>query len=837
MTHRLEYFLANTSLLIAASTLIVLWGCEGEPQRDEPGTVAVPVAVESAEPAQSGTERADESSSFQPIPGHVPLLVDASRGEHKHTNRLIDETSPYLLQHAHNPVNWYPWGPEAFEAARREDKPIFISVGYSTCYWCHVMERESFENEQVAAYMNQHFIAIKIDREERPDVDDIYMAAVQALVGRGGWPMSVFLEPQSLKPFFGGTYFPKPRFMALLRQIAGQWTSQRAQLLAKADQISVNVTRRLGALSQPQAIGKREVDNTVLRFLSGFDQVNGGFRRGRPKFPIPTNLQLLMYAGWDNPSLRQALLHTLDRMAMGGIYDQIGGGFHRYSTDARWLVPHFEKMLYDNGQLASVYAEAFARTGDPFYAEVLRETLDYVVREMRGPEGRLYSAQDAEADEREGGSYIWTKTQVRAVLQEAEIDENIGFVLQIYGLNRGTNFQDPHHPEDGRKNVLFLTYRPAEQARRLDMSRLEFQARREEVNRAMLIARYSRIQPITDDKTLVAWNGLMIAGLADGGRVLNEQRYLQAANEAVGFILTNMRTADGGLFRTYRSGTAKIDGLLEDYAFFCRGLLALHRATGDDQFVQRAIELTVVARRRFWDDSYGGFFDTLEGQADLFVRTKSTRDGVVPSGNSVMIHNLLDLYEFTGDPRYLKDAAATLAFLSRKIKTQPTDAAIAVLALHRFVNSYPAYLPSQSRRAAAPPPDPVTITTSASSVRITPSKPGDVQVTLQISDGYHVNAHEPGQEFLIGLSVRVIGDGFEAEVNYPTGEPYRGPLGDSEILVHTGRVTLPIQIRRTGSFQGQPKLMIEYQVCTDKVCLAPTNIVLPITLLAASGSE
>ncbi|MCZ6835313.1 MAG: DUF255 domain-containing protein [Planctomycetota bacterium] len=818
----------TTAGLLGMTMLVNLSGCAGEAEPKDSSVVESPV------------EELPEASSYVPIPGYVPLLVDATGDHHPHTNRLIDETSPYLLQHAHNPVNWYPWGPEAFEAARREDKPIFMSIGYSTCYWCHVMERESFENEQVAAYMNQHFISIKIDREERPDVDAIYMAAVQAMTGRGGWPMSVFLEPETLKPIFGGTYFQKPRFMALLRKIKDQWIGQRAQLLARANEIADNVSRRLGAPSPPRAIGKGNVDNTVLRFLSNFDPLNGGFRRGAPKFPIPTNLQLLMYAGWDNPDLRQALLVTLDRMAMGGIYDQIGGGFHRYSTDSRWLVPHFEKMLYDNGQLASVYAEAFDRTGDPFYGEVLRETLDYVLREMRGEGGRLYSAQDAEAGQREGSSYVWTKDQVKAVLFDAGLENEIELAFQTYGLNGPPNFLDPHHAQEGRKNVLFMTNRPGVQAQQLGVSRSEFKKRIENVKKALMMARYGRVQPITDDKTLVAWSGLMIAGLADGGRVLNEKRYLQAARDASAFILTNMRTPEGRLHRTYRSGQAKIDGMLEDYSFFCRGLMALHRATGDEMYVQRAIELMDVARRLFWDDSHGGYFDTLEGQTDLFVRTKSTRDGVVPNGNSVMVHTLLDLYEFTHDPRYLTDAAATMAFLSRKVTAQPTDAAIAVLALNRFVASYAEYLPTQSQRSAAflsPPPGPVTITTSTDNVRIAPSRPGEVQVTLQIGDGYHVNAHEPGDDLLIGLTIRTIGQGYEANVAYPDGESYRGPLGGREIRVYEGRVTIPIRISQTESAQGPCKLLIEYQVCTDRVCLAPMNLVLPITILSTSSDD
>ncbi len=699
--NRTTAVLSRTAVFAALGVLIFLSGCDRDSEHGDGRAVATPVVVSPPPATQEQVDQAATSPGSRQSTGHVPHLVDATSGQYKHTNRLINETSPYLLQHAHNPVNWYAWGPAAFEAARQQDKPIFMSVGYSTCYWCHVMERESFEDEEIAAYMNQHFISIKVDREERPDVDDIYMAGLNSMGLRGGWPMTAFLEPNALKPFFGGTYFPKQDrggrqgFGTLLRQIAGQWANQRSQLIQRADQVAARVRRTLASSSLPQAVGRQEVANAVASFMSGYDQVNGGFRRGAPKFPLPTNLQLLMGAGWDNPAVRQAVLHTLDRMAMGGIYDQIGGGFHRYSTDRRWLVPHFEKMLYDNGQLASVYADAYERTRDPYYAQVLRETLDYILREMMGPQGRLYSAQDAEAAEREGASYVWTNDQVISALREAALDGEADFALQVYGLSSGTNFQDPHHLRDGRKNVLYLSSKPAAQAQALGISNPEFKVRLEKVDEALMAARNGREQPITDDKTLVGWNGLMIAGLAEGGRVLNEQRYVDAARNAVGFILAKMRTEDGGLFRTYRSGTAKIDAFVEDYAFFIRGLLALHWATGDDQFVQHAGELAQAARQRFWDDQYGGFFDTLDGQADLFVRTKSTRDGVIPSGNSVMVHNLLDLHRFTGDPRYLSDAAATLGFLSSKIKTRPTSMSMAVLALKRFVDTYPEYLPGR----------------------------------------------------------------------------------------------------------------------------------------------
>ena len=810
--------------------LATLAGCGAEAEPVADARPSPPAAADRAAAPVPTLQRTEAAP-----PPHVPRLVDAS-GDHAHTNRLIDQTSPYLLQHAHNPVDWHPWGEEAFETARRRDVPIFLSIGYSTCYWCHVMERESFEDEEVAAYLNEHFVAIKVDREERPDVDDIYMAAVQTLTGRGGWPMSLFLEPTSLMPFFGGTYFPKegggarPGFRTLLVTIDKQWQYERQSALDRARQTAQQVERRLRAQTIPVPLGAGHVDGAVARFMASYDGQNGGFRRGAPKFPVPTTLRLMIEAGWDDPSVRNAVTHTLDRMAMGGMYDQVGGGFHRYSTDARWLVPHFEKMLYDNGQLAAVYAEAYARTGKRFYAQVVRETLDYVLREMTGPEGRLYSAQDAESESREGRSYIWTPAEIRSALDDAGLADEVDFTLTLYGLNRGPNFRDPHHPGEGRKNVLFLANEPAIFARVFDMSEEAFDERVARVDAALLRARAGRVQPITDDKTLAGWSGLMIAGLADGGRVLGEERYLVAARRAADFVLVRMRTPDGGLYRSYRAGKAKTDAFLEDYAFFVHGLLALHRATGDPRLVQEALDLVRAARPRFHDDDGGGYFDTRADQADLFVRTKAFRDSVVPCGNSIMLHDLLDLHELTGDPRLLTDAAETLGALSTWVRSRATSGAISVLALARFVDAYAGYLPT-TRAALPAPPLPVVVSVSSGSLVVTPDTPADLEVTLAIGRGYHVNAHDPRGPGLVGLSVTLVGSGVEARVTYPEGEPYASPLDGSTTRVHTGTVTLPVRVTRTGPVTGRPRLVLTYQVCTDRLCLAPNEDVLPVEIM------
>ena len=779
----------------------------------------------------------------------VATAPAAGQEAHAHTNRLIRETSPYLLQHAHNPVDWYAWGPEAFEAARSQDKPIFLSIGYSTCYWCHVMERESFEKEDIAALMNRHFISIKVDREERPDVDDIYMAAVQAMAGRGGWPMSIFLVPRTLEPFKGGTYFPptarygKPSFRELLTSANREWTSDRAGVTQRAGDIVVRLRRRLEATYRPQSIGQAQVNQAVASILAGYDRVNGGFGRGRTKFPQPARLELILGAAWDDPTARAALLHTLDRMAMGGIYDQVGGGFHRYSTDARWLVPHFEKMLYDNAQLALVYTRAHERTGDEFYGDVARETLDYVLREMTGPDGWFSSAQDAEVNAREGQSYVWTPAEIREALSFGGLEEHTDFVLDVYGLAGGTNFRDPHHRNEGARNILYLSQRPAVTARRLGMSLDDFNVRLRWVNEALLMARDERDQPHLDDKVLVEWNGLMIVALVEAARVLDEPRYLEAAERAGRFLLSRLRVDTGELARTWRGGTAQIPAFSGDYAQFIAGLIALHRSTPEfdegtrTKWLIHARRLADEAKGLFQDPAGGAYYDTRPDQSDLFVRTTSMRDSVIPSANSTMLANLLDLHEITAEQSYLDDAAAALSGLSSRLRSSPASLPVAVLALKRFLDRYPDRVPGGTPAAgaiaAAPLKDPVAIGVSSETVAVGPQNPGRFEVTLRIDEGYHVNAHEPGLDELVGLTIQVVGRGLKLAADYPRGETFRTrAFSDDDIRVYTGTVTIPVTLTRTAPISGTPRFVLTYQVCTDEVCLRPARALLPVTVTA-----
>jgi hypothetical protein len=581
-------------------------------------------------------------------------------------NHLIAEKSPYLQQHAHNPVDWYPWGDAAFEKARAEDKPIFLSVGYSTCHWCHVMERESFENDELAAILNRWFVPVKVDREERPDVDRIYMTFVQASTGSGGWPMSVFLTPE-LKPFFGGTYFApdnrygRPGFGAVLERIAEAWRTERERIL----QSSGDVIQQLAQYTSAGAPAAGMPDATVLdsafqHFRRMFDSSHGGFG-GAPKFPRPVifNFLLRYYARTRRQEALDMTVETLRAMANGGMHDQLGGGFHRYSVDERWFVPHFEKMLYDQAQLAIAYLEAFQITRDPFYSKIARSTLDYVIRDMTHTGGGFYSAEDADSvidpahpkEKGEGAFYIWSAAELKPFPQFAS----------VYGVQENGNVHEDPHGEFTGKNILYLRESLD------DAAEAELRPAKE----ALLSIRSKRVRPHLDDKILTAWNGLMISAFAKGAQILDEPRYLEAAQRATNFILTRMfRRETTTLLRRFRDGDAAIPGFLDDYAFFSCALLDLYEADFDPRHVEEAIRLVRKMRDLFEDRNEGAFFSTAAGDSSLVLRMKDDYDGAEPSGNSVALTVLLRLAHFTDDPDFRDAADRTLRALGSKITQQ-----------------------------------------------------------------------------------------------------------------------------------------------------------------------
>jgi len=594
-------------------------------------------------------------------------------GSPVYTNRLILETSPYLLQHAHNPVNWYAWGDDAFEAAKRLDRPILLSVGYSTCHWCHVMERESFEDQEIASFINSHFIPIKVDREERPDIDAVYMDAVRMLSGGGGgWPMTVIMTADR-RPFFGGTYFPArdgdrgahSGFLTILRYFADQYANNRQALLDRAKE----TTQRIEASAGPQPAagipGSKAFDLGVRQLQGNFDATDGGFGHA-PKFPRSVIIDFLLRyyrRTGDQRALDMATV-TLERMAAGGIHDQIGGGFHRYSTDSKWLVPHFEKMLYDNAQLAEAYLEAYQVTDRSDFAEVARTTLDYVLREMTDPEGGFYSATDADSPtpdgkQQEGWFFTWTPAEILAVVGE----KRARIIDETYGVSEAGNFEG--------RNILYVAQPLPEAAKALGMSVEDLSSQLRKAREQLYRARELRPPPHKDTKVITAWNGLMISALSKGARILGEPRYAEAARRAAVFIKTNMKTGDR-LRRSWREGEAKHDAVLDDYAFLAAGLLDLYETTHETRWLSEAIALHIELRDKFWDRKAGGFYFTASDAEALLSREKPYYDGAEPSGNAVAAINLLRLYEFTTNEGYRDMAEQALKTFGRYMERAPT---------------------------------------------------------------------------------------------------------------------------------------------------------------------
>ena len=729
-------------------------------------------------------------------------------GSWKWTNRLIHETSPYLLLHAHNPVDWYPWSDEALALAKRENRLIFLSVGYATCYWCHVMEREVFSNPEIAKMMNEHFINIKIDREERPDLDEIYMTATQLLIQRAGWPNSVFLTPD-LKPFYAGTYFPpidtpnRPGFPTVLDAVHEAWVEREAEVIESANQISTAI--EMATSRGFTALTARALDQSIpaaaLSYLrTAYDATHGGFG-GAPKFPSPSNLEFLLseYARTTDESVLKMVTQTLDMMAYGGIYDQIGGGFHRYSVDAKWLVPHFEKMLYDNAQLAKIYLKVYRLTEEPQYRRVAEEIFGFISREMTAPEGGFYSALDAETDAEEGKYYVWTADEIQKILGEKEASR----FNAVYGVDKGANFEG--------KNVLYVPEGSASE---------DFLKHLAAARETLLAARSEREYPLLDTKVIVNWNGLMIDALAYGYDVLGDERYLNAASKAARFISDTMRKPDGELLHTYTAGTVKQDAYLDDYAFLARGLLGLYRATGDKEWLGSAKTLTDKMIQLFWDDRNGGFYYTKSDAKHLIVRSKKPYDSSIPSGNAVAVENLLAL----GD-NYRGYAEKTLRIFAESMVQSPSSFMHAHFALNN-------YLTSEENQE---PLEPSTVTATAT-VKNRDGEVYNVELQLKIAVGWHINANPPGQDNLIPTTVIVAADAPVeiVDIAYPKGKTTRFEFSNAPLNVYEKTVTIPLRLKLkpnvTWKKNTSIRLQLTYQPCNDTQCLLPETVEIPLAL-------
>jgi uncharacterized protein YyaL (SSP411 family) len=715
-------------------------------------------------------------------------------------NHLSSQTSPYLLQHAHNPVDWYPWSPEAFAEARRRDCPIFLSVGYSTCYWCHVMERECFENASIAADLNAACVCIKVDREERPDVDQLYMTAVQLMTRSGGWPMSVFLTPEG-KPFYGATYIPpsdwhgRPGLPSLLRAISQAWDERRGEVNQSADRL----TEMLGRLSVPAGpeisltLDAAFIDNLIGRSISDYDAKFGGFGAA-PKFPRETLLQLLLAYCAEPPAdtsskseIRKMLTHTLDAMARGGIRDQLGGAFHRYSTDQQWLVPHFEIMLYDNAMLLEIYAQASIQLGRPDFADVARGIADFILSDMTGADGQFFTALDAEADGHEGQSYLWTATQVEQILGP----DRAGIFNKAYGLSAGPNFADPHHgtgtPDS---NVLMLAV-SLDEARNPDLAGMRSE---------LLASRKQRKQPLLDTKVLTNWNALMIHALAVAGQILSEPRYLKAAQRAADFLLKHLIAADGALLRSYRDGVSHTNGFLDDYASLALALHQLHKSIADSRYAAARDKLVQQMHSRFASPA-GVFYFTDSASGDTIVRQAAASDSPLPSGNALAAHLFLALE--------LPQHAAPIirAFAEAMDNSGEAYSALVEATMH-YIAAHGALQVAASAQPAASSPELVT----ARAERISPTR---VRVHLTIADGYHINASEASNLTPTRLTSSVPGD-----VIYP---PPNTTLPDGT-PAYSGLCT--IELTTVTAVPGPLALTLQFQPCSSSACLPPRRIVL-----------
>jgi uncharacterized protein YyaL (SSP411 family) len=759
--------------------------------------------------------------SAEPVPG-------------QHTNRLAAESSPYLLQHAHNPVDWYAWGPEAFEAARKQGKLVFLSIGYSSCHWCHVMERESFENADVAKLLNDGFVSIKVDREERPDIDAIYMTALNIQGERGGWPLSMFLTADG-KPIVGGTYWPAEDrtvqgqtlhgFKSILSTIHRMYQEKPKAFEEQAARLADATRDALAESIRGRAIVdlKRDlVQAAVQGVKEEFDPVYGGFgaaeRKFRgSKFPQPSYLQLLLH---QSPAeLDPVLAVTLDRMARGGIYDQLGGGFHRYSTERTWTVPHFEKMLYDNAQLVEVYAQAYGKTHNRDYARIVDETLGFIGREMTSPQGAFYSALDADSAGAEGQFYVWTPEEIDRVLTDPE---EAALLKRVYGVKDKPNFEDKSH-------ILVLTEPPTEQ----QLARLA------SARQKLFAARAKRPRPFLDTKILTAWNGQMIGGYAVAGRILGKPDYIGSAARAADFILKNMRTKEGKLTRTCNAKadvtTGRLNAYLDDYAFLTHGLLCLHDATGEQRWLDESRSLTDAMVELFEDRTVGGFFYTSNDHEKLFARSKDQFDSAIPSGNSVATRDLLRIWLKTKDDRYHTLAEKNLRTFAGSLKTNPT-------ALTATADALAIYLDQPAVQKAEAHAAPLLLVRAGTQqvkaedllklkATAKPEKPDadgkqEVVLTITIEKGWHLYANPPGPA-VDETSATILEIGAEmkpadVKVTYP-----KGKLVDDSVVgkyfIYEDKVELKATVKRAPGDTSPLELTVKFQACNESTCLVPSK--------------
>jgi uncharacterized protein YyaL (SSP411 family) len=745
-------------------------------------------------------------------------------GSPRFTNRLLLESSPYLRQHAHNPVDWYAWGEEALAAAVREDKPIFLSIGYSTCHWCHVMERESFDDLGIASLLGESFIAIKVDREERPDLDDIYMTAM-LLTGRGGgWPLQSFLLPSG-RPFFSTTYLPRDRFAAVLGAVAQRWRDGRAEIEVTAASLTDAVREVTAARAEAVTIGADAAARATADLLKLEDAANGGLGSA-PKFPQEPELLFLLDQAARGASADAGRMaeRALDGMARGGIFDQVGGGFHRYATDAAWRVPHFEKMLYNQAQLARVYLAGYRLTGRPSFRRAAEQTLDYVLREMTSPEGGFYSATDADSDGAEGRFFVWTPAELERALGAADA----AWIATVFGVTVAGNF------EDGR-TVLHLP-RPLDVVARDSGTTLAATLDRLDRARERLRAERSRRNPpLRDDKVLTGWNGMMVAALAEGHATLGHGRWLDAATRAADLLWTVSRRSPGRWWRVRLDGASNVAAMLEDHACYAEGLLALHDATGERRFLDRAVETIDGMLDQFWDGQDGGFFiGPSQAGETLIARPKSPQDGATPSANGTALRVLAMAYQRTGEVRYRERADALLGAFSGLVQQSPSSFTYLLLGRAELESA-----DTGTRRYAARGKVAIDTRVEPAGTGIGPAR---LVVGLDIAPGWHVNSSAPLEESLIATSVGLdpAAAGWRLErVVYPRALEVRLGFQESPLSVYTGRVAMSADLARTDAADATVPVpvVLRLQACDDRVCLRPEELTLRVPAAAILRSD
>ncbi len=764
------------------------------------------------------------------------LPTSSTKSTYKFTNSLVHETSPYLLQHAHNPVNWLPWGEEAFALARKENKPIFLSVGYSTCYWCHVMERESFENEEVAAILNEYYVCIKVDREERPDVDEQYMLATQ-LTGRGGgWPNSVWLMPDG-RPWMAATYFPREQFMQVLLRLAAIWKEhpEAVEKQASAFTEGIKEAAQGSATLAPQRLNPLLVPGLLAHMQEQFDAEHGGFG-SRPKFPPHGNLEFLLhlakvreaFAATDGPAPKEMILQTLDAIWQGGIHDHVGGGFHRYATDERWLLPHFEKMLYDNAQLMRSYTAAYELTKEERNRLAVADIFAWLKREMTDPAGGFYSALDSESEGHEGKSYVWTISELRAVLSETEAD----LFASVYNFEAAGNFAEERSGERTGANIPHLTQSLAKIAAEHGIPEPKLSAQLAAIREKLLVARDQRVPPHRDDKVLASWNGLMISALAQAGHSLNEPAYTQAAANAAQFVWQEMQH-EGALHRSWRAGTAHLPGYLDDYAYLAEGLLELHTSTGDEKWLQRT-KILVDRMIADFEDSAGGFFFTSAAHDELLIRSKNVLGGGnLPTANGVAAQVLLRLAEKTGEQRYADSARRTVEALSATINRAPQATEGLVVAAHMLNLSSPS-LPRADYEKF-----PVSVNLVKPTTPLEPGAKAEIEVRIRIAEGWHLYGENPDAEFVspTTLSAEELELLETIEIVAPPGNRRFDEVAKQELVIYEAEAIFLVKLQIRSDAVAEKtilRLPFQFQACDQSRCLAPQKTVLEIPLEIAA---